>query len=163
IFQFETDLGRGLGVVRLLAGEPSKAFQLMTALHELKGHEEKLGKRQPAEKFYARAFGGRNWKEQRAASPAYSDRDPTGLVGGGGQAGLSVAATLVQLGVDTLVVDTHERIGDNWRKRYRSLALHNETAINHLRYMPFPQSWPPYLSKDMLADWFEAYAWAMEI
>jgi len=29
--------------------------------------------------------------------------------------------------------------------------------------MPFPPSWPVYLPKDMLADWFEAYAWAMEL
>src|SRR5258705_9528392 len=40
IFLFETDVGRGFGVVRLLAGEPSRAFQLMTGLHELKGFEE---------------------------------------------------------------------------------------------------------------------------
>jgi len=37
IFRFETEAGRGIGVVRLLAGEPSRAFQLMTGLHELKG------------------------------------------------------------------------------------------------------------------------------
>jgi putative flavoprotein involved in K+ transport len=29
--------------------------------------------------------------------------------------------------------------------------------------MPFPPTWPTYLPKDMVADWFEAYAWAMEI
>ena len=32
IFRFETEVGRGFGVVRLLAAEPSKAFQLMTGL-----------------------------------------------------------------------------------------------------------------------------------
>ena len=47
IFQFETKVGRGYGVVRLLAAEPSMAFQLMTGLHELKGFEEKIGKRAP--------------------------------------------------------------------------------------------------------------------
>jgi putative flavoprotein involved in K+ transport len=47
IFQFETGVGRGFGVVRLLAEKPSKAFQLMTGLHELKGFEEKIGKRRP--------------------------------------------------------------------------------------------------------------------
>ena len=53
--------------------------------------------------------------------------------------------------------------GDNWRKRYHSLALHNPTDVNHLPYMPFPLNWPVYLPKDMLADWFEAYAWTQEI
>lgn len=163
IFQFETEVGRGFGVVRLLATEPSRAFQLMTALHELKGFEEKVGKRRPTGEAFSRNFGGTNWKEQRLTAQKYSDREPVALVVGGGQAGLSIAATLGRIGVDTLVVDKFERVGDCWRKRYHSLALHNDTSFNHLPYMPFPPSWPTYLPKDMVADWFEAYAWAMEI
>jgi putative flavoprotein involved in K+ transport len=65
--------------------------------------------------------------------------------------------------VDTLVIDRHERVGDCWRKRYHSLALHNSTEVNHLPYLPFPPAWPIYLPKDMVADWFATYAWAMEI
>ena len=163
IIKFETELGRGFGVVRLLATDPSRAFQLMTGLHELKGFEEKIGKRRPTGEAFSRNFGGTNWKEQRAASQAYTDREPTVLIAGGGQAGLSLAATLGRIGVDTLVVDRFERVGDCWRQRYHSLALHNDTSYNHLPYMPFPTSWPTYLPKDMVADWFEAYAWAMEI
>jgi cation diffusion facilitator CzcD-associated flavoprotein CzcO len=163
IFQFETGVGRGLGVVRLAGGEPSRAFQLMTGLRELKGFEEKVGKRRPTGEAFSRNFGGTNWKEQRIASQAYTDREPVVLIAGGGQAGLSLAATLGRIGVDTLVVDRFERVGDCWRKRYNSLALHNDTSFNHLPYMPFPPSWPTYLPKDMVADWFEAYAWAMEI
>jgi cation diffusion facilitator CzcD-associated flavoprotein CzcO len=163
IVQFETEVGRGFGVVRLLADEPSRAFQFMTGLHELKGFEEKIGKRRPTGAAISRGFGGANWKEERIASQAYADRDPVVLVAGGGQAGLSIAARLGRLGVDTLVVDRHERVGDNWRKRYHSLALHNGTEFNALPYLPFPPSWPVYLPKDMLADWFEAYAWAMEL
>jgi len=163
IFEFETKVGRGFGVVRLLAADPTKAFQLMTSLHELKGFEERIGKRRPTGAAFSRNFGGTNWKEQRAAVQAYTDRDPTVLIAGGGQAGLSLAATLGRIGVDALVVDKFERVGDCWRKRYHSLALHNDTSFNHLPYMPFPPSWPTYLPKDMVADWFEAYAWAMEI
>ncbi|RPI43620.1 MAG: NAD(P)/FAD-dependent oxidoreductase [Betaproteobacteria bacterium] len=163
ILQFETAVGRCFGVVRLLANEPSRAFQLMTSLHELRGFEERVGKRRPTGEAYSRNFGGTNWKEQRIADQAHTDREPVVLVAGGGQAGLSIAATLGRLGVDTLVVDKHERVGDCWRKRYHSLALHNSTEVNHLPYMPFPPSWPVYLPKDMIADWFEAYAWAMEI
>ena len=163
IFQFETEVGRGFGVVRLLAESPSRAFQLMTSLHELKGFEEKIGKRRPTGEAFSRNFGGTNWKEQRVSSQAYTDREPTVLIVGGGQAGLSLAATLGRIGVDTLVVDRFPRVGDCWRQRYHSLALHNDTSFNHLPYMPFPVSWPTYLPKDMVADWFEAYAWAMEI
>ena len=163
IFKFETEIGRGFGVVRLLASNPSKAFQLMTSLHELKGFEEKIGNRAPTGEAFSRNFGGTNWKEQRDAAQAYTDREPTVLIVGGGQAGLSLAATLGRIGVDTLIVDRFPRVGDCWRQRYHSLALHNDTSHNHLPYMPFPTSWPAYLPKDMVGDWFEAYGWAMEI
>ena len=163
IFSFETAVGRGFGVLRLKADKPGEAFQMMTALHELKGFEEHAGKNRPTGSAYSRNFGGMNWKDLRIKAQAYDDREPAVLVVGGGQAGLTVAARLVRLGVDALLVDKHERAGDCWRKRYHSLALHNYTDFNHLPYMPFPATWPAYLPKDMIADWFEAYVWAMEI
>jgi putative flavoprotein involved in K+ transport len=163
IIRFETAVGRCFGVVRLFAAEPSSAFQLMTSLHELKGYEEKIGARRPTGEAYSRNFGGTNWSDQRIASARYADREPTVLVVGGGQAGLTAAATLGHLGVDTLVIDRLARVGDCWRTRYHSLALHNPTDFNHLPYMPFPPNWPVYLPKDMLAEWFAAYAIAMEI
>lgn len=169
IFEFETAVGRGNGVVRLVvdSNTPSsdglRAWVLLTTLEELKGFEEHVDDRRPSGEAYSRNFGGDNWLDQRIKSQAYADRDPTVLVVGGGQAGLGIAARLRQLDVDTLVVDRHERIGDNWRKRYHSLALHNAIHVNHLPYMPFPPTWPKYIPKDMLANWFEYYADAMEI
>src|SRR5436189_282831 len=85
------------------------------------------------------------------------------LVVGGGQAGLSIAARLAQLGLDMLIVDREARVGDNWRKRYHALVLHNQVHVNHLPYMPFPPNWPTYIPKDKLAAWFEAYVEAMEL
>lgn len=166
LIEFETATGRGNGIVRLSAQDGSgrlRAWILLTTLEELKGFEEHIGARRPTGEAYSRNFGGDNWLDQREKSRAYADRDPTVLVVGGGQAGLAVAARLNQLDVDTLVVDKHERIGDNWRKRYHSLALHNQIQANHLPYMPFPPTWPKYIPKDMLANWFEAYAEALEI
>ena len=60
-------------------------------------------------------------------------------------------------------MDRGERVGDNWRKRYHALTLHNQVHVNHLPYMPFPPNWPVYIPKDKLANWFEAYAEAMEL
>jgi len=74
----------------------------------------------------------------RKASADYADRDPTVLVVGGGQAGLAIAARLKQLKIDTLIVDREPRIGDNWRKRYHALTLHNQVQSITLPYMPFP-------------------------
>ena len=165
IFEFETAFGPAHGIVRLVPDPqtPSRlrAWTLLTALQELRGHEEAF-KRRAAEDS-TRDFGAANWLDRRDKARAYVDRDPAVLVVGGGQAGLSIAARLQQLGVDTLIVDRHERIGDNWRKRYHSLTLHNEVHVNHLPYMPFPPNFPVYIPKDKLANWFEAYVEAMEL
>jgi cation diffusion facilitator CzcD-associated flavoprotein CzcO len=85
------------------------------------------------------------------------------LVVGAGQAGLSAAARLGQLQIDTLMVDREARVGDNWRRRYHTLVLHNQVHVNHLPYMPFPPTWPAYIPKDKLAGWFESYAENMEL
>jgi len=85
------------------------------------------------------------------------------LIVGGGQAGLSIAARLAQRGIEALVVDRWPRVGDNWRRRYDALTLHNQVHVNHLPYMPFPPNFPVYIPKDKLANWFEAYAEAMDL
>ncbi|MGH1480842.1 MAG: flavin-containing monooxygenase [Geminicoccales bacterium] len=164
-FTLETTAGLGRGIVRLIVegDQASKAWTLLTALEGLKGHEETIGADRPIGQSYSRDFRGPNWLDGRLASQAYADRDPTVLVVGGGQAGLSIAARLTQLGVDTLIIDRHERIGDNWRKRYHALTLHNQVHVNHLPYMPFPPNWPVYIPKDKLANWFEFYVEAMEL
>src|SRR5438067_10075394 len=48
IFEFETDVGRCQGVLRLPAAQPEKAWVMSTSLKELKGHEEAVDKRRPA-------------------------------------------------------------------------------------------------------------------
>jgi cation diffusion facilitator CzcD-associated flavoprotein CzcO len=167
IFKFETAQGRGSGILRLIPdasdGNRLKAWTLLTALDELKGFEEQLGSSRPRGQAYSRDFRGPNWLDLRQAAAEYADRDPDVLVVGGGQAGLAIAARLKQLQIDTLVVDRWQRIGDNWRKRYHALTLHNQVQVNHLPYMPFPPNWPVYIPKDKLANWFEAYADAMEL
>jgi cation diffusion facilitator CzcD-associated flavoprotein CzcO len=167
IFRFETRTGRGDGVLRLIPdvadGNKLKAWTLLTALEELKGFEEQLGTARPRGNAYSRDFRGPNWLDLRKAAAEYTDRDPTVLVIGGGQSGLCIAARLKQLNVDTLIVDRWPRIGDNWRKRYHALTLHNQVQVNHLPYMPFPPNWPTYIPKDKLANWFEAYVEGMEL
>lgn len=163
---FDTDAGSGTGILRLrpdpIDGE-WRCWTLLTALDELAAHPEKVGANRPTGQSNARDFRGPNWLDNRRADAAYGDHDPAVLVVGGGQAGLSIAARLTQLGVDTLVIDRQARIGDNWRLRYHALTLHNQVQVNHLPYMPFPPNWPTYIPKDKLANWFEAYVEAMEL
>lgn len=164
IFTFETVVGPCTGVVRLVAeGTEQRAWTLMTSLDEIRGHEDPANGRRWQNIDWKRNFGGENWADRRRQAIAYADRDPAVLVVGAAQAGLMAAARLSMLGIDTLAIDREKRLGDSWRRRYHALTLHNETRVNHFPYMPFPRSWPVFIPKDMLANWFELYAEAMEL
>ena len=86
IFQFENAEGRCSGVLRLTPdasdGGKLKAWTLLTALEEIKGHEEQFGRSGPQDKAYLRDFHGPNWCDTRQAAAAYADRDPAVLVVG---------------------------------------------------------------------------------
>ena len=167
IFCFETRVGRCFGVIRLTPPtsntDPLKAWSLLTKLEEIKGFEEQLDRNRPSGESYSRDFKGPNWRDLRDIDVRYEERSPAVVVIGAGQAGLSIAARLRQLNVDTLVLEKNERVGDNWRNRYHTLTLHNQVQVNHLPYMPFPPTWPTYIPKDKLAGWFETYVEAMEL
>ena len=164
IFRFETADGPASGVVRLETDrDEPRAWTFLTALEDLKGHEERIGEHRPHGSAYSRDFGGPNWLDRRTEKQKFEREEPTVLVVGGGQAGLSIGARLTQRGIDTLIVDRWPRVGDNWRRRYHALTLHNQVHVNHLPYMPFPPNWPVYIPKDKLANWFEAYVDAMEL
>jgi cation diffusion facilitator CzcD-associated flavoprotein CzcO len=82
---------------------------------------------------------------------------------GAGQAGLTAAARLKMVGVDTLVIDQEDTIGDNWRKRYHQLVLHDPVWYDHMPYLRFPPHWPIFTPKDKLGEWFESYAKLLEL
>lgn len=165
IFDFKTRVGSGSGVVRLREdGDGAwRAWTFSTTLQALDDYPEMTSAQRAGVDSFKREWGGENWLDFRNRQRAYKDHDPAVLVVGGGQAGLGVAARLTHLGVDTLIVDKYPRIGDNWRTRYHSLTLHNEVYVNHMPYMPFPPTWPVYIPKDMLANWFEHYVEALEL
>ena len=167
ILRFETAIGRGAGVLRLSLsdnpGEDAAAWTLLTSLRSITGHDEETMRLAREEPAFERDFGGPNWLDKRQAACSYSDRDPTVLIVGGGHAGLTAAASIGALGIDALVIDRMVRIGDNWRRRYHGLKLHNQVYSNHLPYLPFPKTWPHYIPKDKIANWLEFYVEAMEI
>jgi cation diffusion facilitator CzcD-associated flavoprotein CzcO len=167
ILKFETAVGRGAGLVRLKRSDcrtgAAVAWTLLTTLDELKGYEEETILENAEEPAFERDFHGPNWLDRRRQASRYEDRDPAVLIVGGGHAGITAAARLKGLGVEALVVDRMERIGDNWRKRYHGLKLHNQKHSNHFPYLPFPRTWPKYIPKDKIANWLESYVEALEI
>ena len=159
---FETAVGRGWGLMRLRDG---KIWTLLTALTELKGHEETTFAARPHGAKHGSERGRTTWKEDReaeAASLGY-DAQPYAVIVGGGQGGIALAARLRQLGVPTIVVEKNDRPGDSWRKRYKSLCLHDPVWYDHLPYMKFPDTWPVFAPKDKIGDWLEMYARVMEL
>lgn len=101
-----------------------------------------------------------------------------------------MGARLQSVGLSCLIIDKNERVGDNWRHRYRvreqavhdcilsccpddeiiltrhatqTLVTHDPAEFTHMAYLPFPQNWPQFTPKDKLGDWFEAYASIMEL
>jgi putative flavoprotein involved in K+ transport len=167
ILSFETKIGHGAALVRLKYTQnsvpPTQAWTFHTTLESIHGHEENTIKANRADPVFNRDFNGPNWLDRRTQAQRFEDREPTVLIVGGGHAGLSVAARLVQLGVDCLVIDKFKRIGDNWRLRYQGLMLHNQVHSNHLPYMPYPSTWQAYLPKDRIANWLEMYVDCMDI
>lgn len=160
---FETNVGIGHGYIRVRDG---RIFTLLTTMQELKGHEELGTLERPFGLVEGMdAIASPTWGERRAAEQAEIGvtKQPYVLIIGGGHSGIILGARLRHLGVPTLIVETNERPGDNWRKRYRTLQLHNPVHENHLPYLPFPDSWPVYMSKDKFADWLESYTKLMEL
>lgn len=159
----ETEVARGKGYVRLKDGQ---CWTLLTAMRELKGHEEPTGRRRPMGAVHGHGHADkRNWLERRRDEEASLGitTQPYCLIIGGGQGGLGLGARLKRLGVPTLIVDKAERPGDQWRGRYKSLCLHDPVWYDHMPYLPFPDHWPVFTPKDQIGDWLEMYTKVMEL
>lgn len=120
-------------------------------------HNRKQGK------HHGIVMGRTRWSDDRLKESAFEDSDPAVVILGGGHNGLSVAARLAALDVPTLVIERMPRIGDTWRRRYASLALHSVMHVDHLPYMPFPPTWTAHTPKDKWADFLESYAQLLDL
>jgi len=159
---FETGVCRGRGHLRLRDG---KAFTLLTTMVELKGFEEKKGLQRPLGVFHGADKDRQTWAEARQSEQSRLGfgEQPYCVIIGGGQGGIALGARMRMLGVPTIIVEKNARPGDSWRKRYKSLCLHDPVWYDHLPYLPFPEHWPIFAPKDKLGDWLEMYTKVMEL
>ncbi|KAM5342171.1 hypothetical protein ACJ41O_015202 [Fusarium nematophilum] len=164
-FTVDTAIGTGQGIGRLVEDNGQwKIFTLYTRLQELKGHEEGIYERRPRGVEHGGKPGRKNWADRRALASDFQDGDePVVLIIGAGQAGLTAAARLKMLGIPSLAIDQNDRVGDNWRKRYHQLVLHDPVWYDHMPYLNFPPQWPIFTPKDKLAQFFESYATLLEL
>ncbi|HUQ36280.1 MAG TPA: NAD(P)/FAD-dependent oxidoreductase [Aestuariivirga sp.] len=161
-FTFETAVSHGRGILRLKNG---KCWTLLTTMVELKGHEERKGPKRIMGAEHGVAKNRKSWlqlKQEEEARLGVSEQ-PYCLIIGGGQGGIALGARMKRIGVPTIIVEKNERAGDSWRKRYKSLCLHDPVWYDHMPYIPFPDDWPVFSPKDKLGDWLEMYAKVMEL
>ena len=121
IFNFDTTVGHATGIFRLvpLPDGSWKAHSVYTNLDDLRDFPEKTGSLRNHEPNHGK------WAEGREREREFLDEEPGVLIIGGGQSGLDVAARLKMLGINSLIVERHDRIGDNWRTRYAAMCLHD--------------------------------------
>jgi putative flavoprotein involved in K+ transport len=161
-FTFETMHARGRGIIRL---KGDKCWTLLTTLAELKGFEEKKGPTRALGTQHGSFKHRKSWLELKTQAEAELGftRQPYCVIVGGGQGAIALAARLKRLDVPTIVVEKNERAGDSWRKRYKSLCLHDPVWYDHMPYLPFPDDWPVYSPKDKMGDWLEMYTRVLEL
>jgi putative flavoprotein involved in K+ transport len=160
--RFETAVARGWGHLRLMGG---KCWTLLTTMTELKGFEEPKGESRSKGVQHGVDPERKTWLEQRQQEQASLgfEQQPYVLVVGGGQGGIGLGARLKRLGVPALIIEKNARPGDSWRRRYKSLCLHDPVWYDHLPYIPFPDHWPVFAPKDKIGDWLEMYTKVMEL
>ena len=85
------------------------------------------------------------------------------IIIGAGQAGLATAYHLAGRDRSFVVLESHERVGDNWRERFDSLRLYSPARYDGLPGWPMPLDPWTYPTKDQMADYLEAYAERFEL
>lgn len=133
LFKFDTNVGHSSGVFRLvpLPDGTWKAHVVFTNLEDLKDFPERTGLLRNFQPDHGK------WATKREREREFLDEEPSVVIVGGGQSGLDVAARLKMLGINALVVERNQRIGDNWRKRYAALCLHDPVCESDILFLWF--------------------------
>jgi putative flavoprotein involved in K+ transport len=80
------------------------------------------------------------------------------VIVGAGQAGLAVGYHLARQHRRFVILDSHQRVGDVWRRRWDSLRLFTPAQYDNLPGWAFPAPSWTFPTRDEMADYLEAYA-----
>ncbi|KAK3164906.1 hypothetical protein QOZ80_1AG0026300 [Eleusine coracana subsp. coracana] len=84
---------------------------------------------------------------------------PGAIIVGAGPSGLAAAACLAARGVPSTVLEMSDSLASTWRHRtYDRLTLHLPRRFCELPFLPFPEDYPPYPTKDQFVAYMESYA-----
>ena len=85
------------------------------------------------------------------------------VIVGGGQAGLAVGYHLRRRGREFVILESNDRVGDSWRKRWPTLRLYSPARVDGLPGMKFPAPPWSFPTTNEMADYLEAYAERFEL
>lgn len=80
------------------------------------------------------------------------------IIIGAGPAGLATAAALKMQGINPVVLDEHQQVGDSWRAHYECLELNSVKSLSQLPFQRMPASYPRYPSRNQIVDYLVNYA-----
>ena len=80
------------------------------------------------------------------------------IVIGGGQAGLATGYHLARHGLSFAILESADRVGESWRRRWEGLHLFTAARYDGLPGMTFPAIPDSFPAKDEVADFLESYA-----
>ena len=91
------------------------------------------------------------------------DRTHEAVIIGGGQSGLAAGHHLARRGIDFVLLEASERIGDLWRSRWDSLRLYSPAKYDALPGMSLDGPGHRFPTAREMGDYLEAYAATMEL
>lgn len=74
-----------------------------------------------------------------------------------------MSARCKMLGMETLIIEQSDEIGDIWKKRYEYLSLHFPHWPDALPYFRYPAHWPTYTPAQKQGLYMQWYASALEL
>jgi len=85
------------------------------------------------------------------------------VIVGAGQAGIAMGYYLKREGLSFVLIDSNERIGDSWRRRYDSLILFTSRKYSSLTELQMNGPSEGFPTKDEMADYLEQYVSHFEL
>lgn len=77
---------------------------------------------------------------------------------GAGPAGLAIAAHLRERQLPFTIVEKARTVASSWRNHYDRLHLHTARKFSALPFLPLPETYPEFASRQQVVDYAEQYA-----